>query len=185
VVRRRCLAMRWCDASVVAASSRPRFGPSGPIWVWAGQAWPWLYHFRRPERWLGLGVAGRRRAYCSTATGASRACGLGRARGPGLLLLLRPVGNRHWRRRLCPPACPLFSSSLFPVALFRFRRSHYFGHGETALVIARSWWRELVGGEFGGVRWSVGGVVFLGVWRNPCRKAGTDAVTPMGAAIPF
>jgi hypothetical protein len=51
-------------------------------------------------------------------------------------------------------------------------------------MIARSWWRELVGGEFGGVRWSLGGVVFLGVRRNPCRKAGTDAVTPMGAVIP-
>jgi hypothetical protein len=24
----------------------------------------------------------------------------------------------------------------------------------------------------------------LGVWRNPCRKADTDAVTPLGAAIP-
>jgi hypothetical protein len=73
---------------------------------------------------------------------------------------------------------------LFLDALFHFRRSHYFGHGEMAVVIAISWWRELVGGEFGGVRWSIGDVVFLGVRRNPCWKASTDAVTPMGAAIP-
>jgi hypothetical protein len=53
-----------------------------------------------------------------------------------------------------------------------------------AVVIARSWWRELVGGKFGGVRWSIGIMVFLGVRRNPCRKAGTDAVMPMGTAIP-
>jgi hypothetical protein len=90
----------------------------------------------------------------------------------------------HASHQSCPPACPLSSRSLFPDALFRFRRSHYFGHGETAVVIARSWWRELVGGECGGVRWSVGGVVFLGVRRNPYRKADTDAVTLMGAAIP-
>jgi hypothetical protein len=96
--------------------------------------------------------------------------------GPGLLLLLRPVGNRHWRRRSCPPACPLFSRSLFPDAYLRFHRSRFFGHGETAVVIARSWWHELVGGELGGVRWSVGCVV--------CWQAGTDAVTPLGAVIP-
>jgi hypothetical protein len=30
------------------------------------------------------------------------------------------------------------------------------------VVIARSWWRKLVGGEFGGVRWSIGVVVFWG-----------------------
>jgi hypothetical protein len=101
-----------------------------------------------------------------------------------VLLLLRPIGNRHWRRRSCPPACPLFSRSFFPDAHLHSRRSRYFGHSETAVVIARLWWRELVGGEFGGVRWSLGGVVFLGVRRNPCRKASTDAVTPMGAAIP-
>jgi hypothetical protein len=29
-------------------------------------------------------------------------------------------------------------------------------------VIARSWWRELVGGEFGGARWSIGVMVFWG-----------------------
>jgi hypothetical protein len=78
----------------------------------------------------------------------------------------------------------MFSHSLFPDAHVCSRRSRYFGLGETAVVIARSWWRELVGGELGEVRWSVGGVVFLGVSRNPCRKADTDAVTPLGAAIP-
>jgi hypothetical protein len=41
-----------------------------------------------------------------------------------------------------------------------------------------------VGGEFGGARWSVGVGVFCRVGRNPCRKADTDAVTPMDAAIP-
>jgi hypothetical protein len=40
----------------------------------------------------------------------------------------------------------LFSRFLFPDAYLRFRRSRFFGHGETAVVIARSWWRELVGG---------------------------------------
>jgi hypothetical protein len=58
----------------------PDLGPSGLIWGWAGQALAVLYHLRRPERWLGLGMEGRRRAYCSAALGASRARGLGRAR---------------------------------------------------------------------------------------------------------
>jgi hypothetical protein len=167
-----------------AAPARPRSGPFGPIWVWASQAWAWLYHLRRPERWLGRGwpdggvPTAARRWELPEPTGSAG------PEGPGLLLLLRPVGNRHWRRRSCPPACPLFSRSLFPDVLLRSRRSRYFGLGETAVVIARSWWRELVGGELGGVRWSVAGVVFLGVRRNPCRKADTDAVTPLGAAIP-
>jgi hypothetical protein len=100
-----------------------------------------------------------------------------------VLLLLRLVGNCHWRGRSCPPACPLFSRSSLPDAHFCFRWSRYFGHGEMAVVIARSWWRELVGDEFGGARWSVGVVVFLGVGRNPCWKDDTDAVTPTGAAM--
>jgi hypothetical protein len=62
--------------------------------------------------------------------------GLAGPGGLGMLLLLRPVGNRHWRRRSCPPACPLFSRSLFPDAHLWSRRSHYFGHGETAVMIA-------------------------------------------------
>jgi hypothetical protein len=51
------------------------------------------------------------------------------------------------------------------------------------VVIARLWWHDLVGHEFGGARWGVGVGVILGVRINPCRKAGTDVVTPMGAAI--
>jgi hypothetical protein len=139
---------------------------------------------RRPERWPrrgwpdgGAPTAARRREL-HEPTGSVG------PEGPGLLLLLHPVGNRYWRRRSCPPACPLLGRSLFPDALLCSSRSRYFGLGETAVVIARLWWRELVDGELGGVRWSVGGVVFLGVWRNPCRKADTDAVTPLGAAIP-
>jgi hypothetical protein len=62
-----------------------------------------------------------------------------------------------------------------PGCLFRFYRSRYVGHGEMAVVIARSWWRELVGGEFGGARWSIGAVVFWGLgeipvgWPTPTR----------------
>jgi hypothetical protein len=52
------------------------------------------------------------------------------------------------------------------------------------VVIARSWWHDLVGDEFGGMRWSIGGHGFLGLRRNPYRMAGTNAVMPTGTAIP-
>jgi hypothetical protein len=54
------------------------------------------------------------------------------------------------------------------------------------VVIARPWWRELVGGKVGGVRWSVCVVVLWGTgeilvrWPTP----DTDAMTLAGAAIP-
>jgi hypothetical protein len=43
------------------------------------------------------------------------------------------------------------------------------------MLIARSWWRELVGGKFGGARWSIGGRGFWGLreiplgWSAPMR----------------
>ena len=55
-------------------------------------------------------------------------------------------------------------------------------HGETTVVIARPWWRMLVGGKFGELLWSVRGRGFLEVGRNPCRLD-TDAVMPAGVAI--
>jgi hypothetical protein len=61
----------------------------------------------------------------------------------------------------------MFSRSLLPIASFRSRRSRYFDHGETAVVIARLWWRKLVDDEFYGARWRIGVMVLLGVGRNP------------------
>jgi hypothetical protein len=49
------------------------------------------------------------------------------------------------------------------------------GHIETRAVIAKLWWRVLVGSKIGGALWSVSGCGFLEVGRNS-RCVGTDAV---------
>jgi hypothetical protein len=130
------------------------------------------------------GRSGRRHAYCSAATGASRARGLGRARGAWFASVAASGRLRPLAVEVVPSCVCAVRLILALGCLFRFYRSRYSGHGETAVVIARSWWRELVGDEFGGARWDIGGRGFLGVGRNPCRMADTEAVTPTGAAIP-
>jgi hypothetical protein len=50
--------------------------------------------------------------------------------------------------------------------LFLFPSVSLLGHGQMAVVIAISWWRELLGDEFGGARWSVGVVVVFGGWEK-------------------
>jgi hypothetical protein len=170
---------------LVAAPSRPRYGPFGPH--------------------LGMGGPGLGVTVTPPAVGGVARAGGGLDSG---------VPTAAWRRELHEPAgllghgalvcscCCLRSVAAIggggralprirylavPHSRLPFFCSHryrYFGHGEMAVVIARSWWREQVGDEFGGARWSVGVVVFLGVGRNPCWKDGTDAVTPTGAAIP-
>jgi hypothetical protein len=71
---------QWGGAVTRAASARPRSGPFGPH---LGLGAPGL-GVAVPPPAVGevarARVAGQRRAYCSAATGASRAHGLGRAR---------------------------------------------------------------------------------------------------------
>jgi hypothetical protein len=50
------------------------------------------------------------------------------------------------------------------------------------VVIARPWWRVLVGGKIGGALRIVRECRFLGFVRNACRF-GTDAVAPVDVAV--
>ena len=49
---------------------------------------------------------------------------------------------------------------------------------------ARPWWRKLVSGVFGGAGWIVWGRGWLVVGEILVGRAGTDAVTLVGAAVP-
>jgi hypothetical protein len=86
----------------------PDLGPSGLIW--AGRARPWRCCTTSGGRrggsgwgWKDGGVPTAARRWELHEPAGSAGPG-----GSGLLLMLRPVGNRHWRRRSFPPACPLF-----------------------------------------------------------------------------
>jgi hypothetical protein len=56
------------------------------------------------------------------------------------------------------------------------------GDGEATVVIARPWWRALVGGKNGGAM-DRRGCGFLGVVRNLCHLD-TDVVTLAGVTLP-
>jgi hypothetical protein len=106
---------------LVAAPSRHRYGPFGPHL--GGE--PSLGMVVPPPAAGGVARAGggldggvptavwRRELH--------EPAGSARQGGPGLLLLMRPVGYRHWRGRSCPLVCLLFSHSSLPVASFHSR----------------------------------------------------------------
>jgi hypothetical protein len=79
---------------------------------------------------------------------------------------------------LCSPASP----STPPVPSSRSYQPRNVDHDETTVVIARPWWRVLVGGKIGGALRIVQECRFLGFMRNACRF-GTDAVAPVGVAV--
>jgi hypothetical protein len=86
---------------------------------------------------------------------------------PGVLLLLRPVCYYLWRGGGC--SLPRGDGTAAPCMWRSFRsgRPRIICHGETSMMIARPWWRVLVGDMFGGARWIVRGCGYFGDGRNP------------------
>jgi hypothetical protein len=76
------------------------------------------------------------------------------------------------------------SPLLAPGFLFSFWRFRFIRHNDMVLMIARSWWRVLVGCEFGGARWNIKGVVLWGSGQIHVGFAGIDDVSPSGATLP-
>jgi hypothetical protein len=103
---RGCLAAGWC----CGWWRRPHGPGPGPFGAHLGLGGPSLMVVPPPAAVGGVSGAGDG-LYGGAPTAARRRelhepAGSAGPDGPGLLLLLRPVGYRHWRWRLCPPACP-------------------------------------------------------------------------------
>ena len=164
---------------------RPRSGPFGPHLSLGGlpQA-RWRRSQRTEELPLRVGVIVSVACLLQCGGGALRACSRPGRASVGLVCpcyCIQSATADGGGGCSLPYATVL--SSLQESLLLGLCWPRNMDHGATAVVIARPWWRVLVGGALGGALRIVRGRGSLEIGRNPCHF-GNDAVTLEGVAVP-